>query len=179
MEEVWKDVKNYEGLYQVSNKGKIKSLPRNGTIKKEKILKSYYDKDNYEIVTLSKNNINKKRRVHRLVAETFIENNHKLPVINHKNHDTKDNRVENLEWCTIKYNVEYSHNKEIKQCDLNGNCIKLWKSITEAGRNLKIDKTGIARACRGEYKTYGGYIWEFLDIYAGNDGEPILGIQMC
>lgn len=161
MQEIWRDVKGYEGLYLISNLGRIKSLPRNGTIKKEKNLKTYYDKDNYEIVTLSKNGINKKRRVHRLVAEAFIENKCKLPVINHKNHNTKDNRVENLEWCTDIYNAQYSNNKKILQYDKEKNFLKEWSSIAEASRKLGLSKSSISLCCSGKYKTCGGFIWKY------------------
>lgn len=126
MEEIWKDVKGYEGLYQVSNLGRIKSYPRSGTrIKTEHIWKGNKSIfHNYYQVTFSKHNIYKNYRVHRLVAETFLDKTQFkfLPteditkinindlVVNHKNKNTYDNRVENLEWCTQKYNIEHKKN---------------------------------------------------------------------
>ena len=82
MVEIWKDIKGYEGLYQVSNIGRVRSLKRNNT--NGKILKQCINKDGYLRVDLSKNNIKSTKRVHRLVAETFIDNDKNLPVINHK-----------------------------------------------------------------------------------------------
>ena len=124
--EEWKDIKGYEGLYQVSNLGRVKSYPRSGTqIKTEHIWngsKSTFH--NYYQVTLSKHNTYKNYRVHRLIAETFLDKtkfkfssteditkiNINDLVVNHKNKNTYDNRVENLEWCTQKYNIEHKKN---------------------------------------------------------------------
>lgn len=162
--EIWKNVTGYECLYQVSNLGRVKSLPRNGTIKKERILKTYFDKDNYEIVTLSKNNINKKRRVHRLVAEAFLPNPNNFPVINHKNHNPKDNNVNNLEWCTEEYNAKYSHKKRtVYQYSLNGELINIWESPIDAAKFLQLDNKIVSLACNGKIKTYKGYIWKYLN----------------
>ena len=106
MKEVWKDIKDYEGLYQVSNLGRIKSLSRfhytgwgknKGYIKKEKILKPRYDKKGYQMVVLYKNGIGKNFKVHRLVAEAFIPNPNNLPQINHKDEIKRNNIFTNLE----------------------------------------------------------------------------------
>ena len=162
MEEIWADIKNYEGLYKISNLGRVKSLPRNGTIKKEKILKTYFDKDNYEIVTLSKNNVNKKRRIHRLVAEAFLLNPNNYPVINHKNHNPKDNNVNNLEWCTEEYNARYSRKKKtVYQYNLKGKLIDIWESPIDVAKSLQLNNKYISLACTGKIKTYSGYIWKY------------------
>ena len=107
MEEIWKDIKGYEGLYMINNLGIIKSLPRNGTISSERILNQYYDKYGYKYVALHNKGI-KKYKVHRLVAEAFIPNPNNLPQVNHKNYIRDDNKITNLEWCDNKYNAEYS-----------------------------------------------------------------------
>ena len=103
--EIYRDIPEYEGLYQVSNYGNIKSLPRKRC--KGCILKPYYPKYGYPHVMLSKNGIQKCYKVHRLVAEVFIPNPDQKPEVNHKNANKSDNRVENLEWCTTFEN--YAH----------------------------------------------------------------------
>lgn len=108
--ETWKDIKGYEGLYQISNKGRVKSLGNNKT-RKEKILKPKPGNRGYIRVDLCRKGEKPKRfSIHKLVAEHFLPNPDNLPVINHKDEDKTNNCVENLEWCTQEYNVNYSHN---------------------------------------------------------------------
>lgn len=121
MEEIWKDIPEYEGLYQISNLGNVKSLQReikcecNNQYKyfnmkytiSEKVLKGRKDKDGYLIVHLCKNSRHKNYKIHRLVAEAFIPNPYNLPQINHINENKKDNNANNLEWCSSKYNANY------------------------------------------------------------------------
>lgn len=97
MVEVWKDIEGYEGLYQVSNMGRVKSLI------KGIILKQWTDKDGYRQVGLLK----KTFKVHRLVAKAFIENPDDLPLVNHKDENKANNNITNLEWCTNEYNLSY------------------------------------------------------------------------
>lgn len=116
MKEIWKDIKNYENLYQISNLGNIKSLVGfNGHkyIKREKNLKPWKNKthdnvDYYLCVTLVKNKIHTKKSIHRLVAQAFIPNPNELPEVNHKDGNKQNNRVDNLEWCTCKENQNHS-----------------------------------------------------------------------
>lgn len=116
LHEVWKDIKDYEGLYQVSNLGRVKRL--GGVVKHgysititvdEKIIKANVNGKGQEhlMVHLSKDGKVRKHYVHRLVAEAFIENPEGLPEVNHKDEDPRNNNVENLEWCTHKYNNLY------------------------------------------------------------------------
>ena len=114
MVEIWKDIPGYEGIYAVSNFGKVKSLQRTrkgsyGSIRivYEKILNHKIDKDGYHIVTLSKEGKTKCIGVHRLVAQAFLPNIYNLPMVNHKDENPSNNFVDNLEWCTAKYNNNY------------------------------------------------------------------------
>ena len=103
MAEIWKPIKDYEGLYEISNLGRVKSLPRNGTIKTEKILIPNMS-GRYARIGL-RNKIKIRYSVHRLVAEAFIPNPNNLPQVDHINGDRYDNRVENLRWVTAKENI--------------------------------------------------------------------------
>lgn len=159
MEEIWKDIKGYEGLYQVSNFGRIKSIKRKNT--KGGIRKLNVDKYGYNYIILYNYDIIKTLKVHRLVAKAFIPNPNNLPQINHKDKNRKNNRVDNLEWCDVTYNIQYSHAKPIIQYDINNKFIKRWKCIREAGRLLKINNGDISKCCKGKKKTAGGYIWQY------------------
>lgn len=178
MEEVWKDVVGYEGLYQVSNMGRVKSLSRiglNGNRLKERLLKPRPKAFGYLLVCLYKQGNCKNFLIHRLVAEAFIPNPNNYPQINHKDEVTYNNVVSNLEWCTCKYNINYgSHNerankskvngkgsKAVLQFDLNGNFIKEYPSTSEIGRQLNFVISNISRCCNGLRKTANGYIWKY------------------
>jgi len=140
MIELWKDIKNYEGLYQVSNLGNVKSVDRyvyagdNSNHKyqhiKERNLK-LSGGDKYIQVHLCKNGKIKAFLVHRLVAEAFIPNPDNLPCINHKDENPKNNQAENLEWCTYKYNNEY--NERIDKCKH-----KISQTLKGKPRNVKL-----------------------------------------
>lgn len=106
MEEIWKDIEGYGGLYQVSNLGRIKSFKQN---KLGKILRMQITHDGYYTVGLSKDNYSKQCKVHRLVAKAFIPNTNNLLEINHKDKNKLNNNVDNLEWCTRQYNCRYSY----------------------------------------------------------------------
>ena len=103
MKELWKDIKNYEGIYQISNLGRVKSLHNN----KERLLKLHRKPDGYIQVVLCKNYKIVSRLTHRLVAEAFIPNPDNLPEVNHKDEDKTNNCVDNLEWCNSSYNKNY------------------------------------------------------------------------
>lgn len=104
--EVWKNIKDYEGLYQVSNKGKVRRFNSG------KILKDRYDNYGYKRINLSKHGKYKTFYIHRLVGIMFLENKENKPQINHKNRNIEDNRVENIEWATAKENVKHLHKTE-------------------------------------------------------------------
>lgn len=179
MEEIWKDIEGYEGLYMVSSLGRVKSLDRidgRGWNIKGKILKQTLDKKGYLNVGLSKNNNRTLYKVHRLVAETFIPNPDNKPEIDHISTLKTDNMVENLRWVTTKENsnnpLTLKHRSESKmstknarhrsvlQYDVNGNFIREWDTITEAEKTLNITHK-IHYVCQGKRKTCGGYIWKY------------------
>jgi len=174
MKEIWKDVKNYEGLYQVSNLGRIKSLERyvnhlNGArIVHEKILKPVIDNTGYYVVSLWKNNKHSRPHIHRLVAQTFIPTIKNKPHINHIDGNKLNNFINNLEWCTPKENVVHAYrtglnenNRKINQYDLNGNFIKTWNSIKEA--QTFYHTTHIGECCRGTRNKTKNYIWKYAN----------------
>lgn len=111
-QEIWKDIPGYEGLYQVSNLGRVKALPKLvGRGRQyhvgERLLSLRPMKNGYIRIHLDKDGSREYVSVHRLVAKAFIDNPLNLPFVNHKNENPTDNRVENLEWCTVKYNANY------------------------------------------------------------------------
>lgn len=165
-EEIWKSVKDFENLYEISNLGRIKSLYFN----KEKILKPRLTLDNYYQIDLCKNKKIYKKYIHRLVAEAFIPNPNNLPIINHIDENSKNNVISNLEWCDSKYNNNYGNCKnkiseansiKINQYDLNGNFVKQWLGINNISRCLKINKGNICMCCKGKRNNAGGYIWRY------------------
>lgn len=166
MNEVFLDIPNYEGLYQISNFGRVR---RNG-----KILKPAKDTNGYLQVGLCKNGIRKNARIHRLVALTFLPNPNNYPEINHKNEDKTNNVVENLEWCTREYNINYGSRNEkaseriseikskpVLQFDKEGNFIKEWIGQSEASRRLNIPQGNISKCCLGSRNSAGGYIFKY------------------
>ena len=177
MKEIWKDIPGYEGYYQISNLGNVKSLPRkiidrNNKIKvlSSRILKQHVNPSGHRQVTLFKNCKDNRLYVHRLVAQCFIPNPNNLPFVNHKDQNPLNNNVGNLEWCTPAYNATYadaiekrakSNSIPIIQLDLNGNIINEWPSAAVAGRTLKLHDGDIGRCCKHKANTVGGFKWEF------------------
>lgn len=158
MIETWAKIKNTD--YFVSNKGKIKN-------KFNEILKPYTDKDKYLGIKIR---INKKPynfKVHRLVAEAFLQEFDKNLEVNHKDGNKQNNYINNLEMVTRKENMQHSYyvlNKNIKkvnQYDLNGVFIKCWNSAKEIEKNLGFKQYNICRVCNGLRKTCGNYIWKY------------------
>ena len=112
MTEIWKDIQGYEGLYQVSNLGRVKSLTKR--YKDVECLK-FYEWDGYKIVGLHKNRQRTAYRVHRLVALAFVPNEQGKPQVNHINGDKSDNRASNLEWCTGSENMKHAYSNGLQQ----------------------------------------------------------------
>ena len=160
--EIWKDIKGYEGLYQVSNLGRVKSLK----FGKEKILRLIIDKKKYIHVNFWKNKKSKTFLVHRLVAMAFLPNPQNLPVVNHKDENPSNNNVDNLEFCDQKYNCNYGTrndriSKKINQFSLDGNFIRSWSSMTQIKRELRIDQASISKCCTGKLKSAGKFVWKY------------------
>lgn len=178
MNEIWKDVIDFPN-YQVSNFGNVKSKFRivkrtNGRnyLKKEKLLLQQLD-NGYCRVNFFENGKIIHKLVHRLVAQAFIPNYNNLPEINHKDENKTNNRVENLEWCTSKYNCNYGTRNEkilkkrsfkIEQLDKDNNLIKVWNSGNEIARHYKVSSSShIIRCCRNKNRSMYGYKWRFAN----------------
>lgn len=170
MNEIWKDIEGYEGLYQISSKGRVKSLG-NGSSgnSKEKILKSNKNEYGYLRVNLWKEGKRENHKIHRLVATAFLPNPNNLLEINHKDEDKTNNKVDNLEWCNRKYNTNYgTRNKRISkpilQFTINGEFIRKWNSATQVERELGINQGNITSCCKGRQKTAGNFRWCYVII---------------
>ena len=184
--EIWKEIKNYEGFYEVSSLGRVRSLTRyikqkNNSKKKiaGKILKPIPNKNGYLMVTLSKDCKGKRYFVHRLVADAFILNKNNKKEVNHIDENPKNNKVNNLEWVTHLENSNYgtrgkriSKNlkewckknrvKKVKQVSLNGIFIKEWESAKDVQKELGINSKGISLCATKRRKTAGGYKWIYV-----------------
>lgn len=176
--EVWKPIKGYEGRYEISNFGNVKSISYLCG-KNVKELKPFKDKDGYLTVNLFSNGLRKTLKVHRLVAFHYIENNRPQIAleINHKDECKTNNHYSNLEWVTTKENNNYGTRKErarisntngklskkIIQYDLNGFIVKEWNSIMEIQRECGYNHSMISFCCNGKRKRGYGYIWKFKE----------------
>lgn len=169
--EIWKDIKGYEGLYQVSNMGRIKSLGNGESNKsKLKVMKQQINYKGYPMVNLCKNGVPKGFSVHRLVAEAFIPNPNNLPQVNHIDEIKTNNCVENLEWCTAEYNVKYGTrtaktSKQILQITSENKIIGFWKSIRNVENVLGFSNSNIQKCCIGKKNTAYGYQWQYVEDY--------------
>lgn len=186
--EIWKDIQGFEGKYQVSTYGRVKSLADNQGNTRELVRKPRLAKNGYLYLSLWSNSTPCWRKIHRLVAETFIENKEKLPAVNHKDGNKQNNNIDNLEWCSYSGNTKHAiqtglinpstlfncgelnpmygkHGKDnpcskpVLQYDMNGNFIKRWNNVKEATEQTKISH--ISAVCRKERKTAGGFLWEY------------------
>ena len=185
--EIWKDVVGYDGYYEVSNLGNVRSVDHeimssNGKLqfRKGKLLNGWVDHKGYYKVHLSKGSKKEQMFVHRLVALAFLPNPNNYPIINHKDENPLNNRVENLEWCTYSYNINYgtanerqsnsmigkninspSLSKSVIQYTLDDEFVNEYLSSHEASRQTGICRTNISKCCRGGCKSAGGYKWCF------------------
>lgn len=162
--EIWKDIKDYEGLYQISNLGRVKSLH----FSKELLLKPRLTGRGYCQIDLQRNKDIKHALVHRLVAEAFIPNPDNLPYVNHKDEDKTNNRVDNLEWCTQLYNIRYGTGlrRRVATQYKPVLCVEkgiIYPSQVEAGKQLGMSHRHINDCCKGRRHTTGGYHWKYAE----------------
>lgn len=175
--EIWKSINDFEELYQVSNKGRIRNASK-------KILKTALNHNGYVTVYLSKHSKKYVKRVHRLVAEAFIANPDNKVQVNHIDGNKQNNNILNLEWCDASENIRHAYKnnlfekqremakkklsehataREVNQIDLNGNFIKKWGCIKEAGIFFGRERpTAIVSCCKGRLNTAYGFKWEYV-----------------
>ena len=173
MIEIWKKIKGYEDYYEISNFGRIKSLHRNGLY-----LRQFRNNKGYLITQLSKNGNSKTFIVHRLVAETFIDNTYNKEQVNHKNCNKLDNRVCNLEWVTNDENKKHAQehglckssvkggknklSKKVNQYTIEGKLVKQWECLSDIKREFKLKCcSNISSCCKNKLKTAYGYVWKY------------------
>lgn len=181
--EQWVDIDGYEGLYQVSNKGNVRSCDRiinskcnSKRLCKGKPIKPYEDEDGYMRVGLHKNDTQKVVGIHRLVADAFIPNTNNLPSVDHIDGNPNNNIVENLRWITIKGNNSTAiaksrksvsafkrkdNKKKIIQNTSEGVFLAEYNSTMDAERVTNVNHSAIIRCCKGKQKIAGGYIWKY------------------
>ena len=178
MTEIWRPIKDYENIYEVSNLGRVRSLERtvirkNGVTLKvpEKILKPKARRDGYLTVNIYKNAVCKNYYIHRVVSTAFLPNPDNKPQVNHLSEEKTDNSVENLEWCTAKENVNYGTGiqrgheklgKPILCIELN----QIFPSVTDAARQLSLSKGNLGSVLAGRRKSAGGYHFEYVEAKA-------------
>ena len=161
-EEIWKEIQGFEDRYAVSSKGRVMNL------KTGKILKHGSTQNGYANVCLCKGDGTKRKwiKVHRLVAEAFIDNPDNLPQVNHKDENKTNNNVENLEWCSASKNIRhsvYQRSCKINQLTIDGELVKEWESSEQIKRETGYSNGNIIDCCKGEYKQMYGYKWEYAD----------------
>lgn len=166
MKEIFKDIKGYEGLYQISNLGNVKRIKKENYI----LCKPSKDSRGYKQIVLTKDKKRKSFKVHRLVALAFIDNINNYKEINHKDENKLNNNVTNLEWCTRKYNCNYGNRNykctrhrlhRIAQYNKQNDLVGEYPSLKEAEKITGIKYQNISSCCRNIKKSAGGYIWKY------------------
>jgi hypothetical protein len=172
MEKIWKDIKGYEGRYIISTTGEVASLFRKDEII---TLSPFFNEKGYVRVKLNWKGKSKNFAVHRLVAETFIENLENKQFVNHKNGIKHDNSLENLEWCTASENMRHSFDvlkqdkghspcRPVFKYDFSGNLLDRFTSCKEAGIKENIKASTISNCCLGRSKTNKGFVFSYKEL---------------
>lgn len=190
MQEIWKDIQGYEGLYQISNTGKVKSLGRfvyNGSGMRwnaERILKCKDNGHGYLNVCLARDKDDHKYAyIHRLVATHFVENPSGLPQVNHKDENKSNNNAENLEWCDMQYNNTYGtkiqrgvanmdyasiakrRSVPVYQINLDGTIVRRHNGMSDAARKFGFKTSEISSCCKDKKHTHAGFRWMYASEY--------------
>lgn len=182
MEEVWKPMRGHESLYEVSNLGRIRSIPKTG-FRKRAVLAQHTERHGYKRIRLTDGNVKFSALVHRIVAEAFVPNPDEKPIVNHIDGDKGNNRADNLEWVTYKENHEHAVRTGLIPKNQIMNAVEAsrkvprknsvmvrrsdgvtYRSISEAARAVGVDRAVLSRAVahvRGK-RTAGGYEWEYV-----------------
>lgn len=178
MEEIWKDIAGYEGLYQVSNLGNVKSLNYNHT-GLPRLLAEKHHKTGYCTVTLCKDGDCKNKSIHILVARAFLPNDESLPCVNHIDGNKGNNNVRNLEWVTYSQNTRHAissglrsdcnmrgikgaankNSRSVCQYDTSGHLVKIWPCVSDAARFYGCKPCTITNCTKERIKTCKGFIW--------------------
>lgn len=182
--EIWKPVNGYEGLYEVSNSGKVRSLRFRNIEGRAGILREITLPSGYKYVNLHKDGVAKHHYLHRLVATAFIPNPNGLPEVNHRNENPGDNTLNNLEWCSSQYNKNYG-NRAIKMAETKKdrftgeNAVRrspvvceetgvIYPTMRKAAQAVGVTYTKISLCCTGKRKTAGGYHWKYAKTVGDN-----------
>lgn len=174
----WKDISGYDGYYEVSSTGKVRSKDRiildknsKSVYIKGRLMKQSKNTQGYLVVNLRKNHTSNVALIHRLVANAFIDNPDSLPTINHKDGDKLNNRIENLEWVTytdnnihaLKLGLRNPRGCKVVQFDDRGNVVSIFKSVSEASRETGIGRGVISHCINGRTHSAGRYIWTKIE----------------
>lgn len=174
MEEIWKDIAGYEGLYQVSNTGKVRSFIRKSELQSPWHLIKPHITRGYAFIALYTNKVKRSKNflLHRLVAQAFIPNPNNYPEINHKDENKLNNAVDNLEWCTRSYNMCYgtarfrqgiSASAQVEQLTIENIPIAHYCSVPIAAKINGIDASSIHKCCNNKRESAGGYKWRYFE----------------
>ena len=169
--ELWKDIKGFEGLYQISSFGNVRSIPRpksKGGMMKLLLI----PRNNYFLIKLHKNGVETRHFIHKLVASAFIPNPLNKPQVNHKNGNKLDNRVTNLEWVTCKENIEHAYRHRLHKTrqviqSKSGCIVRVYRNSLFASKETGIIQSSIWYCLNGRQKTAGGYEWCYVNSIKG------------
>lgn len=166
-------IKNWEGLYEVSKEGCVRSTPRNGNGYKAKTMSKSIDSDGYEVFKARNKDKVRTLKVHRVVAEVYVPNPENKPQVNHKDGNKENNHYSNLEWVTNSENIRHAkanglqcecpNRKPVCQMTNSGKVLNVFPSLKAAEEETGIGWTGISAVIRNKRKTAGGYYWKLFN----------------